>query len=186
MSVEPNSPGAWQVTDLSKLRRFLCIGTEGGTYFSSGGKELCKENVQCIFNLIEAGKGEEVIHEIISFSSDGKAARSEAVSFALAICARLSTDLKTKQAAYKALCKVCRNPSQLFQFVEYAQKLSGNTTGWGRAQRKAVSEWYNSKDPKDLALAVTQYVSRNGWSHTDLLRLAHVKPAKDSECHFSL
>lgn len=181
MSGAASPAGACPASDLNKLRRFLCIGTEGGTYYTNGCKPLAKENAQCILQLIAAGKGEDVIREIVSFSASDKAARPESIAFALAVTARLSTDLQTKQAAYKALSQVCSNPTQLFHFVEYAQKLSGETTGWGRAQRKAINEWYNNRDPKELALLVTQYVSRNGWSHTDLLRLAHVKPQKDSK-----
>ena len=184
MSGTASPPGACPASDLTRLRRFLCIGTEGGTYHTNGCKAYSKENAKCILQLIEAGQGQEVIKEILAFSAPGKAARPESVAFALAVCARLSTDLKTKQAAYQALSQVCSCPTQLFHFVEYAQKLSGDTTGWGRAQRKAINEWYNNRDPKDLAIAVTQYVSRNGWSHTDLLRLAHVKPKKDSKYVF--
>ena len=45
---------------------------------------------------------------------------------------------------------------------------------WGRALRKAVADWYNEKGGMALALAVTKYKQRNGWSHKDLLRLSHL------------
>lgn len=50
------------------------------------------------------------------------------------------------------------------------------STGWGRAHRRAVTNWYCSRSPTELAEIVTKTVSRYRWSHRDLLRLAHVKP----------
>ena len=52
---------------------------------------------------------------------------------------------------------------------------------WGRALRRAVSHWYNGQDAMSLALAVTTCKQRQGWSHQDLLRLSHTKPASASE-----
>ncbi|VDP34398.1 unnamed protein product [Soboliphyme baturini] len=51
--------------------------------------------------------------------------------------------------------------------------------GWGRSHRNAIKHWYFDKDPRDLALAVTKYRERQGWSHLDVLRLAHPKPGKE-------
>ena len=53
---------------------------------------------------------------------------------------------------------------------------------WGRALRKAVADWYNEKGGMALALAVTKYKQRNGWSHKDLLRLSHLKPSSEGKC----
>ena len=44
---------------------------------------------------------------------------------------------------------------------------------WGRAQRRAVSKWYTEQNPSKLAMAVTKYQNREGYSHRDILRLAH-------------
>ena len=51
-------------------------------------------------------------------------------------------------------------------------------TGWGKAHKRAVSEWYTSfaKHPEQLALIVTKYKKRTRWSHRDIIRLAHTKP----------
>ena len=42
--------------------------------------------------------------------------------------------------------------------------------------RRAIAKFYNSRTPGDLAHLVTKYKCREGWSHLDVLRLAHVKP----------
>ena len=49
--------------------------------------------------------------------------------------------------------------------------------GWGRSVRRAVSKWYN--EHHSLEYQVTKYRNRNGWTHRDVLRKAHVKPASD-------
>ena len=159
---------------MKRLRRFLCLGSEGGTYYI-GEKELGRENAKAILRLIENGKGTEVVKEIVEFSVEGRAAKQNPIIFALALCAR-DKDTATKKAAYDSLVKVCRIPTHLFAFIEFCEGLSEGT-GWGRAHRRAICEWYNSKTPKALAMAVTKYRSRGGWSHLDVLRLSHLKPA---------
>ncbi|XP_060630517.2 RNA-binding protein RO60 [Anolis sagrei] len=177
----PNSEGGyvWQVTDMNRLHRFLCFGSEGGTYYIKEQK-LGFENAEALQRLIEDGKGCEVVQEIKTFSQEGRAAKQEPVLLALAICSQCS-DTKTKQAAYKAVSDVCRIPTHLFTFIQFKKDLKeGMKCGmWGRALRKAVADWYNEKNDMAIALAVTKYKKRNGWCHKDLLRLSHLKPANE-------
>lgn len=174
----PNSAGgfSWQVDDMRRLRRFLCLGSEGGTYYI-GEKELGRENAECIMRLIAAGRGLEVVKEIVDFSVEGRAAKQNPIIFALALCARDKNE-ETKRAAYEVLNRVCRIPTHLFAFVEFCEGLSVGT-GWGRSHRRAIQAWYNEKKGKPLAIAVTKYRQRGGWSHLDVLRLSHVKPIND-------
>ncbi|KAH1167088.1 60 kDa SS-A/Ro ribonucleoprotein [Mauremys mutica] len=177
----PNSEGGyvWQVTDMNRLHRFLCFGSEGGTYYINEQK-LGFENAEVLIRLIEDGKGCDVVQEIKTFSLEGRAAKQEPMLFALAICSQCS-DAKTKQAAFKAVSEVCRIPTHLFTFIQFKKDLKeGMKCGmWGRALRKAVADWYNGKNGLAVALAVTKYKQRNGWSHKDLLRLSHLKPASE-------
>ena len=74
----PNSAGGytWQVNDMDRLRRFLCLGSEGGTYYI-GEKQLGIENAQCINKMVKDGKGEEVVREIKNFSLEGRAVQTK-------------------------------------------------------------------------------------------------------------
>lgn len=173
----PNTAGGftWQLDDTKRLRRFLCLGSEGGTYYI-GEKQLGRENAEAILRLIACGRGEDVVKEIVEFSVEGRAAKQNPIIFALALCAR-EKDPDTKKAAYDALGKVCRIPTHLFAFVDFCEALSEGS-GWGRAHRRALQNWYNEKAPKALAMAVTKYRQRGGWSHLDVLRLTHLKPEK--------
>ncbi|XGW29322.1 hypothetical protein V3C99_008830 [Haemonchus contortus] len=54
------------------------------------------------------------------------------------------------------------------------------STGWGRLMRSTIQHWYSSKSPEQLAMHLTKYPQRGGWSHRDLFRLAHPKLKKDA------
>jgi 60 kDa SS-A/Ro ribonucleoprotein len=69
------------------------------------------------------------------------------------------------------LGKVCRIGTHLFHFAEYVNAMRG----WGRGLRNAVGRWYLDRDADDLAHQAVKYQQRDGWSHGDLLRLAHPK-----------
>ena len=172
----------WAVGDERRFRRFLILGTEGGNYYTKQ-RELSRENAEALLRLIVAGKGTDVVAIIKEYSTSGRCAKQDPINFALAMCAR-SGDEATRAAAYAALNEVLRIPTFLFQFVEYCEKLSSyvqngetkNSTGWGRAHRKAIQKWYTSKEPRKLRMAITKYKQRNGWSHKDLIKLCHIKP----------
>uniref|UniRef100_A0A8C0VR07 RNA-binding protein RO60 n=1 Tax=Cyanistes caeruleus TaxID=156563 RepID=A0A8C0VR07_CYACU len=173
------SGASWQLTDTTRLQHFLCFGSEGSTYHVKEQK-LGFENAEALLRLIEEGRGCEVVEEIKAFSQEGRAAKQEPLLFALAVCSQCS-DAKTKQAAFKAVPEVCCIPTHLFTFIQFKKDLKeGMKCGmWGRALRKAVADWYNGKNGMALALAVTKNKQRSGWSHKDLLRLSHLKPASE-------
>lgn len=164
----------WQVDDLERFRRFLVLGSEGGTYYASQ-QQLGQENAQALMRLIAQGRGPEAVKIIVEYSTGGRTAKQDPIILSLALCAR-SKHMETKRAAYAALGEVLRIPTHLFNFVEICETLSKPSTGWGRAHRKAIQKWYTGKKPRGLAIAVTKYKQRNGWSHRDLFRLCHVKP----------
>ena len=64
----------------------------------------------------------------------------------------------------------------LFEFIALHMAMIPSSKGWGRAVRRAVTEFYCGKSAMDAAYAVTKYRQRAGWTHKDLLRLVHVKP----------
>ena len=163
--------------DLQRLKRFLCLGSEGGTYYQ-GEKELGIENAQAILKLIEDGRGTEVVETIKTYSLEGRTSKQNPIMFALALCAK-SSDLPTKKAAYASLSEICRIPTHLFMFIKYAHALGQN---WGRAQRRAVSNWYLNQNPSRLAMAITKYQNREGYTHRDILRLAHPSTKNPSLC----
>jgi 60 kDa SS-A/Ro ribonucleoprotein len=68
---------------------------------------------------------------------------------------------------------VCRTGTDLFHF---ARDVEGFRR-WGRGLRGAIAAWYNVKSADRLAYQAIKYRERDGWSHRDLLRLAHPRAA---------
>ncbi|CAB4000496.1 60 kDa SS-A Ro ribonucleo [Paramuricea clavata] len=174
-----NSVGSfvWRVDDMNRLRRFLILGSEYATYYI-GERTLGRENARAISNLLQGGRGVDVVNEILRFSTQGRTTKQDPIMFALAMCAR-EGDLPTKRRAYEILPQVCRIPTHLFMFVGFCETLSRPSTGWSRAHRNAMKKWYIIKardDPMKLAMDVTKYRKREGWSHRDVARLTHLNP----------
>lgn len=151
-----------------RLERFLILGAEQGSYYASEQK-LTLENAQNVLSLVKEN-GVEVVRRIVDVSVKGRAPKNDPAIFALAIACSHGNE-ETKRTAFAALPQVCRIGTHLFQFVECVEKMRG----WGRGLRRAVGNWYMSREARQLAFQVTKYQQRNGWSHRDLLRLSHPK-----------
>ncbi|VDI51834.1 Hypothetical predicted protein [Mytilus galloprovincialis] len=166
-----------------RLRRFLIYGRDDGRYFVNERRVNVvrdfSQHSRIIDRMISEGKGLEVVGLIKEVSMCGQAPKQGPLLYALAVCARCN-DGPTKRAALRCLTEICRTPTHLFQFVKFTSTQREGSRGWGRAQRKAVSEWYNQaafqNNPKKLLRLGTKYKKRHGYTHRDLIRLAHVKP----------
>lgn len=160
----------FSVSEDTLLRRFLILGTEGNTYYVSQPK-LVTQNAKNIVSLI-AKNGPGVVDTVVDVSTKGLAPKQDSLLFTLAICAS-SKDLATRQAAWSAVTAVCRTASMLFQFLAEVRTFRTLT---GRMAIRAIQNWYNGKDVEALAYQMIKYRNRSGWTHTDVLRLGHVKP----------
>lgn len=157
---------AYELNDFDRLRRFLILGTEGGTYYA-GQRELTLENADVVRRCLKEDAA-KTIGIVVNISMAGRAPKNDPAIFALAIAAS-DQDVDTRQLALENLSNVCRIGTHLFQFVEFIEQFRG----WGRAVRRAVGAWYDRGARDDLAYQVVKYRQRGGWSHRDLLRLAH-------------
>jgi 60 kDa SS-A/Ro ribonucleoprotein len=165
-----NSGGgySWRVDDWARLDRFLILGAEGGTYYI-GERDLVKQNHDAIVRCIKAD-GVRAVTRIVEISDHGRAPKNDPAIFALALVVAHG-DAGAKAAAFANLGKVCRIGTHLFHFAEYVNAMRG----WGRGLRNAVGGWYLAREADDLAYQAVKYQQRDGWSHADLLRLAHPK-----------
>ncbi len=164
----PNSAGghAFAVDDWTRLDRFLVLGSEGGSYYAAGGA-LTRDNAQVVLRAIQAD-GLRAVARIVAISAGGRAPKNAPALFALALAAA-AEDLATRRAALAALPLVARTGTHLFQFAAFVE----GARGWGRALRRAVGAWYALQPTARLAYQLVKYRQRAGWSHRDLLRLAH-------------
>jgi 60 kDa SS-A/Ro ribonucleoprotein len=173
-SMVENQAGGYsfEVSEWMKVKRFLILGTEGGSYYATE-KDMTLKSFAAMENVIRAS-GVELVKEIVDISQAGRAPKNDPCIFALAACMSFG-DVETKKAAAAALPQVCRIGTHLFHFAEYVT----NLRGWGRLLKNAVADWYLGKSAGALSLQVTKYQQRDGWSHRDLLRLSHVKADSD-------
>ena len=167
-----NSAGGFvfQVDDLTRLRRFLTLGVEGGTYYVTE-RELTKDNARLVMRMAQSDP-KQVVDEILAISLSGRAPKQNPALFALAAVAGTAND-EGRAYALANLDKVARTGTHLALFAKYVQQFRG----WGRSLRRAVGDWYTDKTPDALAYQVLKYRSREGWTHRDLLRKAHPETA---------
>jgi 60 kDa SS-A/Ro ribonucleoprotein len=159
---------AFTVTPMARLNRFLTIGTTGGTYYVAE-QDLTRDAATVVFDML-ASDGMQVIAEVIRVSVEGLAPKQDPCLFTLAAATIIPVDPGVRLAAFQAVPLVCRTFTHLTQFVRYREQLDG---GWGRMMRRAVAAWYEDKPVEDVAYQMVKYRTRNGYTHRDLLRLAH-------------
>lgn len=175
----PNSAGgyAWQLVPWQRLMRFLVLGTEGGTYYVSE-RTLTRDNAKNAQRCL-AEDGPRFVQMVVDVSENGRAYKNDPAIFALAL-ASAAEDGETRRLALAAMPRVVRTGTHLLHFAAYVDGLRG----WGRGLRKAVGDWYAGKNDEQLAFQLAKYQNRDGWSHRDLLRLAH--PIPDGETRKAL
>lgn len=166
----PNSAGgfAWKVDDWKRLDRFLILGSEGGSYYANERK-LTKDNIESVMNCIFSD-GQRVINRVVEISEAGRAPKNDQALFVLAACSA-SKDQSVRMSALEALPSVARIGTHLFHYVSYVEQFRG----WGKGLRHAIGDWYQNKDLNSVAFQAVKYQQRDGWGHSDLLRLSHPK-----------
>lgn len=161
----------------ARLRRFLILGTDGGTYYTNAS-ELTKDNAAIVLKRA-ASDARGLTDLLIDISTAGRAPKQNPTLFALAAACSLG-DADGRAYALFALPKIARTGTHLFLFARYVEQFRG----WGRGLRKAVGRWYTERDVDALAYQVVKYRQREGWSHRDLLRLSH--PATSEPARMAL
>lgn len=171
--VKNNAGGyTFQVGNWATLDRFLILGSEGGTYYVKE-QDLTKQNHDSIVICIKED-GPRVVARTMEISTAGRAPKNTPAEFVLALCLTHG-DEGTKKAAYEAIPGVCRIGTHLFHLVNFTDQMRG----WSRGLRNAVGNWYLCKEADKLAHQVVKYQQRDGWSHRDVLRKAHVRLPED-------
>jgi len=164
----PNSAGgfAWTVDTWTRLRRFLVLGSEGGSYYASEWT-LTRESAQAVEECVRED-GARAVAEIVRVSTEGRAPKNDPALYALALAAGLG-DVETRRAALAALPRIARTGTHLFRFALFVEGFRG----WGRSLRRAVGRWYAAQPAEALAYQAVKYRQREGVTHRDLLRLSH-------------
>lgn len=167
-----NSAGGYtfQVPPITRLRRFLMLGSDGGTYYTNE-QPLTHSNARVV---LEYAQHDPItlVNEVIDVSINGRAPRQQPAIFALAAAAASmgGEDSEAgRRAAVAAIPQVCRTGFTLFVFANYVEQFRG----WGKLLRRGVTSWYLNREVAELTYQVLKYRQREGWTHRDLLRLSH-------------
>lgn len=164
---ENNAGGfVFKLDKFQQLTRFLILGSAAGTYYVNS-RALTKENADVIRACI-AEDWNRTLYTIIDVSVSGRAKSNDPALFALAVMASSTID-EARLGALSELDRVARTGTHLFAFLEFVLQFRG----WSRSLRNAVAGWYRRPN---TAYQVVKYRQRNGWTHRDVLRLAHAKP----------
>jgi 60 kDa SS-A/Ro ribonucleoprotein len=180
--VKNNAGGfVFQVSDQSRLERFLILGVDGGTYYVNEAIHA-KTNVQFLNEMIERDEA-SVLNTIVDVSVNGRAYKQSPALFALA---SVIANGKDKQAVKAVFNRVVRTATHLYEVLNYLKSLK---IGWGRAKREIVASWFD-KDADKLAYQAVKYRSRkfgdNSWTLKDVMRLSHPQNVNTSVADFVL
>lgn len=173
-----------KIDAFSRLRRFLILGTDQGTYYA-GAADHTTENLNVVKECI-ALDGVKTVQIISEVSTGGRAPKNDPAMVALAACT-VYGDKPTREAAYKEFGNgAIRIPTHLMHHFtfrnalsEYEETEDGKQRirgGMGSGYRRAITRFYQSKSPKTLAYHAVKYGSRDGVSQADMLRLARPTP----------
>jgi 60 kDa SS-A/Ro ribonucleoprotein len=170
-----NSAGGFvfKLDKFDHLRRFLILGTEGGTYYANEQKHT-KQAFKCVDKCVKED-GLKTVGIVAEISDAGRAPKNDPAIYAIAACLA-SKDPEVVAAAVQAVPKVCRIGTHMYHFLDSAKALLGLTGKRGGIAGRALRSWMDSKDVSSLAYQFAKYQSRDGWSSRDLLRVAHPKP----------
>jgi 60 kDa SS-A/Ro ribonucleoprotein len=162
------------IDDYARVRRFLVLGTDGGTYYTSA-QALTRDNADAVVRLAKSDPI-SLVDMIVEISLAGRAPKQDQAIFALAIAASEPEKAELRQYALSKLNEVCRTGTHVFQFVGYVEQFRG----WGPQLKRAVANWYLKRPLDKLAYQAVKYRQREDWTHRDLLRLSRPCPETKS------
>ena len=164
--------------------RYLIIGSksDNGSFYQCGGA-IATTISKCIMSaILSPTTCEHLIRDIVDVSVNARAPKQEMTMMSLAAAIVFPPDNKCKAQALDAIGQVCRIPTHLFMLVQYIRDLSQDKAkpgkGFGKGVRRALTEYYTSRGGLELAVLVTKYKNREGWTHEDLISLLHINPAQ--------
>lgn len=172
-----NSAGGFSfgLDNWQKLRRWLILGSENGSYYVSE-KNLTVKNASALMECISED-GLRVVDTIVNIAVLNQSSKTEVILFSLMMCMN-ANDVNVRQSACQAIPVVCNTMSKLQQLASLIEE--SEDIGWGRAKRNGFAMYFNALSDRDLSYQVAKYQSRNGWSVADILRKVHPSPTTNT------
>jgi 60 kDa SS-A/Ro ribonucleoprotein len=148
-----------------QFARFLVLGTAGGTFYVDERK-LTVENAEIVLECLSED-GLKVVSTLQEYRKNNRAP-TDTLVFVWAMATAFGDD-KTRAAAYQAISDIIWTFSQLADAIVAREAMGA---GWGHGFQNAVRRWMFDKKESGLALNFVKYRERNGWTPSDVLRMA--------------
>lgn len=168
---------AYPVNDWTRLERFLIFADEGGSY-NARKQDLTLERAEAVRRCLEQD-ALRTVSMIVGISESGRAPSNNPSLFALAMSASFGSEA-ARSASLAAVTRVVRTGADLLHFASFIDGMRG----WGRGLRRAVARWYIAQPLEQVAYHVASSEQCSGWSHRDLLRMAHPKAEGERDALF--
>jgi len=165
-----NAAGGYvfSVDDQTRLERFLILGTDGGTYYCDE-KEHTVDNFKAILKYLNKDAS-SVLETTSKLSDEGRILKNDTAIAVLAI-AWANGYRKEVETVFD---KIIRIPTHLFMFMDFIKQVYNGKFKSSRRMRRMLGNWYYNNP--NLVYHMLKYQSRQGWSHRDVIRLAHIQP----------
>jgi len=173
--IKNNAGGyVFQISDEQRLKRFLILGSEGGTFYVDERK-LTIDNAQTVISMIK-NKGDAVLDILKNVCENRLAPKVSPSIFVYGLIFIFGDEqLKSKARLLKNL--VLQTAEHLFEFCDVVRTASSKKKSFGKSLRKLISSWYNERN--DLGYQISKYRNRETWTHKKLLRMSHVIPKNE-------
>jgi hypothetical protein len=163
--------------------RYLIIGSKTGNYYQSAGQVSTEISRAILAAVNEPATFKTLMEDLTDVSVKARAPRQEMTMMALAACIVFAPDHECKALALASISQICRIPTHLFMLLENVRGLSQDKPdkpgkGMGKGMRKALAQFYTSRSGEELAVLLTKYKNREGWTHKDIFRLIHINPTE--------
>ena len=157
------------------LRRFLILGTEGGTYYMTERNHTLA-GVKVVVTAVELDPI-RALTEVVEIASRGRALRKNGAIWALAYILK-KAPVEVRRLAVAEVPKVCAIGTDILMLAECLKGIGG----WSHAiNHKAIEAWLFARSPTQLAFQMAKYPNREGWTMRDLLRKVKPKPTSEAQ-----
>lgn len=168
------------ITHKDRLKRFLYNSVAAPKYLTGDAEaRKCYEpdNLDVLKEILVSGYPDLLLGVIEMVNSENLLPRRETIFVALAFAATTTYQVTDvfRHKVYTTLLNVCRDDKDFFTFVKFYKTARKN---FSSALNKAAFAYYTRKDPMVLARDVARQKRYHGWTHKDVIKLAHGKTEK--------
>ncbi|CAG9823714.1 unnamed protein product [Phaedon cochleariae] len=173
-----------------KLKRLIYLCNIEPKYYCGGPDKYVKVSKSKWDLLIEMLRDnhEELLKIILAASEDKLVPYRSYILKILAYAIKMETATKEiKPQICSTALNICKSDKEFFDFIKYAT--SFNRSKISKTVRKTVQNFYKNKTAFELAQSYANSRSFHGWSHKDLIKLAHIKaenPVKNMVINYIL